>query len=112
LRLTPAQCGMHSLLGHWLPMGMPREWSIADRIRHGREFLMRITRQDFGYDAMRWHNHLWDTDAGGYRWARRSRDKWARQVEAAISNPEWQQAVRELEASAEPGAAADRRSLS
>ncbi len=96
MRLTPAQCGMHSLLGHWLPMGMSRDWSLADRIRHGREFLVRITRQDFGYDAMRWHNHLWDTDAGGYRWARRGRDKWARQVEAAVSSPEWQAAVAAL----------------
>jgi hypothetical protein len=96
---------MHALLGHWLPMGMPREWSLADRIRHGREFLMQITRRDFRYDAMRWHDHLWDTDEGGYRWARRSRDKWARQVEAATSNPEWQKAVRKLEASAEPGPA-------
>jgi hypothetical protein len=87
---------------------MPRECSLADRIRHGREFLVRITRQDFGYHAMRWHDHLWDTDAGGYRWGRRSRDKWARQVEAAISTLQWQQAVRELEARAEAGAAADR----
>lgn len=89
-------------------MGMPDGWSLTDRIRHGREFLVRITRQDFGYDAMRWHDYLWDTDAGGYRWARRSHGKWARVVEAAISSPEWQQAVRELEASAEPDVAPDR----
>ena len=102
MRLTPAQCGMRALLGYRLRMGMPREWSIADRIRYGREFLVRITRQDFGYDAWRWHDYLWDTDAGGYRWSRRSREKWARQVTAAITDPEWQKAVRELEANAEP----------
>ncbi|HTU19472.1 MAG TPA: hypothetical protein VMG10_15535 [Gemmataceae bacterium] len=100
MKLTPAQCGMHALLGHLLPMGMPREWSMAERIRHGREFLMRITRKDFGYNAMQWHDYLWDSNEGGYRWARRSRDKWLRQVKAAISAPQWQQAVRELEANA------------
>ena len=98
MRLTPAQCGMHALLGHFLPMGMPREWSLAERIQHGRNFLMRITGQDFGYNAMRWHDYLWDSDAGGYRWSRRSRDKWRRQVEAAISSHKWQQAVQDLEA--------------
>jgi hypothetical protein len=86
---------------------MPREWSLPDRIRHGREFLVRITGRDFGYDATRWHDYLWDTGDGGYRWARRSRDKWARQVEAATRAPEWQQAVRELERRAEPGTAPD-----
>jgi hypothetical protein len=80
-------------------MGMPRDWSMAQRIEHGRDFLVKITRQDFRYDAMRWHDYLWDTDAGGYRWCRRSREKWARQVELAINNPEWQAAVRELEVS-------------
>jgi hypothetical protein len=108
VRLTPAQCGMHALLGRRLKMGMPREWSLTDRIRHGREFLRRITRRDFGYDAMRWHDYLWDSDAGGYRWARRSREKWAQHVQAAIADPDWQQAVRELEANAERGAAPDR----
>src|SRR5262245_38522351 len=88
---------MHSLLGHWLPMGMDHRWSLADRIRHGRDFLKDITGQDFGFDAMRWHDYLWDTDVGGYRWARRSREKWARQVKAVIGDPEWQKAVGELE---------------
>jgi hypothetical protein len=89
---------MYALLGRLLPMGMPREWSLVERIQHGRNFLMQITGQDFGYNAIRWHDYLWDSNLGGYRWARRSRDKWRRQVEAAISVPEWQQAVRELAA--------------
>lgn len=96
MRLTPAQCGMAALLGHQLRMGMPRNWSIAQRIRYGRDFLMRITRQDFGYDALRWHEYLWESDAGGYRWARRSREKWRRHVEVAISRPEWQETIQEL----------------
>ena len=92
---------MDALLGHWLPMGIPRG-SLVERIRYGRELLMEITGRDFGYDAMQWHDHLWDTDDGGYRWARRSREKWARQVEAAINNLEWQEAVRSLLSSAKP----------
>ncbi len=97
MRLTPAQCAMRSLLGQMLPMGTPDEWSMAQRIEHGRDFLVKITCQDFRYDAMRWHDYLWDTDAGGYRWCRRSREKWARQVELAINNPQWKAAVSELE---------------
>ena len=100
VRLTPAQCAMYALLGHLLPMGMPRDWSVAQRIKHGHEFLVKITHQDFGYDAMRWHDYLWDSGAGGYRWSRRSREKWARQVEAAISDPVWQEAIRELDRTA------------
>jgi hypothetical protein len=61
LRSTPSQCGPHALLEHWLPMGILREWVLADRIQHGREFLMWITRQDFGHDAKRQHDRLWDT---------------------------------------------------
>jgi hypothetical protein len=89
---------MEALLGHQLKMGMPREWSNVKRIKYGREFLVKITRQDFGYDAMKWHEYLWNSDAGGYRWRRRSQEKWTRYVEAAINNPEWQKAVSELDA--------------
>ena len=96
MRLTPAQCAMHSLLGHRLPFDTPKEWSLADLVKHGREFLVQITHQDFGYDAKSWHDYLWDSDAGGYRWGRRSREKWARQVEIAMLDPEWRQAVKEL----------------
>jgi hypothetical protein len=84
----------------FVPASMPRDWSVAQRIKHGHEFLVKITHQDFGYDAMRWHDYLWDSGAGGYRWSRRSREKWARQVEAAISDPVWQEAIRELDRTA------------
>jgi hypothetical protein len=81
-------------------------------IRRGREWLVRTARgEDFGYDALRWHEYLWATDAGGYKWCRRSPDKWARHVQAGMARPGWAEAVRELEAEeqrhAEPGAAAD-----
>jgi hypothetical protein len=79
-------------------------------IRRGRAWLVRIgAGQDFGYDALRWHESLWASDAGGYKWSRRSPDKWARYVRAGMSRPGWAEAVRELEAEeAEQNAAADR----
>ena len=112
MKLTPAQVGMRYLLGFPLPNGVGREQTMAQRIRHGRERLVRIARgEDFGYDALRWHEHLWATDAGGYKWSRRSPDKWARHVRAGMARPGWAEAVQELAAEeqrhAEPGAAAD-----
>jgi hypothetical protein len=68
-------------------------------IRRGREWLVQIARgEDFGYDALRWHEYLWATDAGGYKWSRRSPNKWARHVRARMVRPGWAEAVRELEA--------------
>jgi hypothetical protein len=99
---------MEALLGHWLPMGMPRETSLRERIEYGREFLRCITLQDFEYDAMKWHEYLWESKAGGYRRSRRSPKKWIRHVQAAIAVPEWQQAVLQLRASDESQSASDR----
>src|SRR5262245_35103545 len=78
-------------------------------IRRRREWLVRIGGgPDFGYDALRWHEHLWATDAGGYKWCRRSSDKWARQVRAGMNRPGWAEAVSALEAEdVEPIAPAD-----
>jgi hypothetical protein len=97
MRLTPAQVGMTLLLG-----GFVARLSTGDLkadIRQGREWLLGIASGcDFGYDALRWHEHLWTTDAGGYKWCRRSSAKWAREVQVAINRPEWAEAVRCLEA--------------
>src|SRR4051794_6885775 len=46
----PRTIGMHALLGHLLPMGMPRHQSLVDRIRHGRAFLRRLAQVDLGSD--------------------------------------------------------------
>jgi hypothetical protein len=96
VRLTPAQVGMSLLLG-----GFVARLSSGDLkadIRRGREWLVRIGRgQDFGYDAFRWHEYLWATNAGGYRWSRRSPDMWERHVRAGMNRPGWSDAVRELE---------------
>jgi len=95
MRATPSQGGMHALLGHLLPFGMPREWSMSDRIRHGQEFLVRITGVDLGYDPQAWHQHLRATGAGGYRWSNKHLG-FPRQIAATLANPEWQAAVASL----------------
>jgi hypothetical protein len=110
MRLTPAQIGMHALLGHLLPMGMPRDQSLTDRIRDGHSFLVRIARVDLGYDPGAWHKHLRATNAGGYRWSNKHLGM-PRQIALALANPEWQQAVAILRAEldADPAAKVDER---
>jgi len=101
VRLTPAQVGMALLLG---ASGAPplSSGDLKADIRRGRGWLVSLAGgQDFGYDAMSWHEFLWSTGAGGYRWGRRSADKWARHVRAGMGRPGWAEAVRELEAEGE-----------
>jgi hypothetical protein len=101
VRLTPAQIGMHALLGRLLPMGMPLDQSLADRIRDGKDFLVHIAQVDLGFD-------LRATNAGGYRWSNKHLG-FPRQIAAALANPEWQDAVASLRGHQEdePGAEAD-----
>jgi len=108
VRLTSAQCGMHGLLGRLLPMGMPRDQSLADRIRDGHAFLVRISRVDLGYYPEAWHEHLCATNAGGYRWSNKHLG-FPRQIASALANPDWQAAVASLrnEQDAEQTAAGD-----
>jgi hypothetical protein len=108
VRLTPAQIGMHGLLGRLLPMGMPLDQSLADRIREGKDFLVRIARVDLGFDPQTWHEHLRVTNAGGYRWSNKHLG-FPRQIAAALANPEWQEAVASLSGhqDGQPGAAPD-----
>lgn len=95
LRLTPAQCGMHALLGHLLPMGMPCDQPLVDRIREGHAFLVRITCIDLGYDPQAWHEHLRTTNAGGYRWSNQHLG-FPRQITLALGDAKWQEAVASL----------------
>ncbi len=97
MRLTPAQVGMTLLLGGFVS-GLSTG-NLKTDIRRGREWLRQTAPgTDFGYDAIRWHEHLWATDAGGYKWCRRSSDKWARHARAGMARPEWVEAVRQLQA--------------
>src|SRR5262245_49504021 len=87
VRLTPSQVGMTLLLG-----GFVARLSTGDLkadLQQGRDWLKRITKQDFGHDVMRWHDYLWESDAGGYKWCRRSKERWAREILRAMNQPEW-----------------------
>lgn len=94
MQLTPAQCGMHAMLGHHFPFWGP-EPPLAGRIRDGHAFLVRIARIDLGYDPQAWHEHLRATNAGGYRWSNKHLG-FPRQIAAALASSDWQAAVASL----------------
>lgn len=73
-----------------LPM-MPYD-SLAEGIARGRQHLVRITHKDFGYDLHAWHDYLTETNDGGYNWSRRH-PGYPKEIECAVSDPDWQQAV-------------------
>ena len=95
MRLTPAQIGMQALLGAFLPMGMPRDWTMRQRVKHGHDYLVTLARVDLGYDPLAWHDHLRETNAGGYRWSNKHIGI-PKQIQLAKARPEWQEAVAEL----------------
>ena len=78
-----------------LPIGMPPDESLADRIRDGHEYLVGIAGVDLGYDPRAWHEHLRSTNAGGYRWSNKHLG-FPRRIALALADPEWQRAVSAL----------------
>lgn len=62
----------------------------------GSRFLVRVTRNDFGFDPLRWHEYLWESDAGGYRGRKRNKEARAKRIAQATQRPEWQEAIQEL----------------
>ncbi len=76
-------------------MGMPRDSSLADRIRHGHDFLVEIATIDLGYDPAKWHEHLRATNAGGYRWSNKHLG-FPKRIAAAVADEEWRAAVELL----------------
>jgi hypothetical protein len=65
-------------------------------MRRGREALVSITGQDFGFDLAGWHEHLRETDAGGYRWSNKHLGM-PREIAATLANAEWQEARKQIE---------------
>jgi hypothetical protein len=92
MRLAPAQIGVRLICGQALPP--VRDHSLQDRIREGHEFLVKITRKDFGYDLQAWHDYLKESREGGYTYGRNI--ALPRIMQAALLSPEWQVAVRSL----------------
>ena len=63
MRLTPAQIGVYLICGTQFPDELPR--TLADRVKSGREWLVRIAGKDFGYDLAAWHAYLKESKDGG-----------------------------------------------
>jgi hypothetical protein len=78
---------------------------IAD-IQQGREWLVQVTGQDFGFDAWRWHAYLRASDEGGYRWSNKHLGM-PRRIAEATHNPEWRAAIHALGGDPEQGGPPD-----
>jgi hypothetical protein len=98
MRLTHSQIGMHLLIGKTLPRF--NSGDLKARIQQGREWLRAdASGQDFGYDALQWDEYLRRTEADSYTWDGRNPSK--QQIQAAICQPSWIEAIRELTEDAE-----------
>jgi hypothetical protein len=74
----------------------PRQ-SLKERMREGREMLVRIAEVDYGYDLQRWHNHLKEmprSESLGYTWNRTI--SLPKVMQEALASDEWQSAARAL----------------
>jgi len=60
MRLTPAQIGVALICGKRLPpfgeSKLVGEKTLAERISIGRDWLVKLSGKDFGYDLAAWHN--------------------------------------------------------
>ena len=94
MQLTPSQFGMSLMIHGCLPMGAYD--SRSEGIARGRQQLMKITKQDFGYDLRAWHSHLITTNTGGYKW-RNGHRSYAKEIEIAITDSDWRLSVATAE---------------
>jgi hypothetical protein len=92
MRLTPAQIAVRLICGEEVPRF--RAESMADCIRAGHDFLVRISGVDFGYDLQAWHDHLKESKQGGYTYGRNI--ELPRIMKAALDSTDWQATVRSL----------------
>lgn len=98
MRLTPAQIAVRLICGQKLPPAgearTPANSTLAERIRLGRNLLVKIANADFGYDLVAWHAHLKESRDGGYTWGRNI--ALPRVMKKALDCRDWQEAAREL----------------
>jgi hypothetical protein len=103
MRLTPAQIGVQLICGKSLPpFGEARLVGKADmkeRIKIGRDWLVRISGKDFGYDLAAWHHYLKESKDGGYTWGRNI--ELPRIMKSALASDEWRDAVRQIQTQAD-----------
>lgn len=63
-------------------------------MRQGHDFLVSITRRDFGYDLVAWHNYLKESREGGYTYGRNI--VLPKIMQSAMASLEWQEAAKQL----------------
>jgi hypothetical protein len=102
-RLTPTQGFMLMLAGHVLrpllvePGTIETDDDRLEAMNQGREYLCKLTKQDFGYDLARWHEFLVANDqelgyTHPYAWKTVKRE-----IEKAIGDPDRLRLVRLVE---------------
>lgn len=92
MRLTPAQIAVRLICGELL--NRVHDIPLTERIQQGRDFLIKITKKDFGYDLQAWHDYLKTSREGGYTYGRNI--TLPRIMQTALVSPEWQAAVQKL----------------
>jgi hypothetical protein len=96
MRMTPAQMAVHLICGLKLPPFVRTSDDIAERIKHGRDQLVKMTGKDFGYDLQAWHDELKVSRANGCGYTYGSNIALPKIMKAAITSAEWQAAVGQL----------------
>lgn len=97
MRLTPAQIAVHHLCGRKLPLDADE--TLSQRIRNGRDYLVKVSGQDFGYDLRAWHKHLSRSRDGGYTW--NTSIELPKIMAEALADPDWLFAIESLQTSTE-----------
>jgi hypothetical protein len=93
VRATPSQIAIRLICGEGVPHSTwPK--SRVERLRQGRDMLVRITKKDFGFDLQAWHEHLKVSREGGYTYNRNV--ALPRIMQKALESPEWREAVESL----------------
>jgi hypothetical protein len=65
-------------------------------MKEGREWLVKMTGKDFGYDLQAWHDHLKESREGGYTYGRNI--VLPKVMQTALNSPAWREAAEQLSA--------------